>query len=344
MHLEFPFSALSLGRRASISGCKAFLGTAEQPALTFLAQTQVFCGGFISLPHSCLSAFCSGTFCSPARTGVRLPAGNPRMGHKDSRGWWGQPRDQHTVRSSLLCKSPPRLVISTLATQHFSPPGKEVRGVSGAFFCCCALFQPILLIRNQHLDHPGRSPRGGSIPEHPRVSPRCESPTEHLPGTATSPGARRARADAALARGLPRMGFRGLPSSPAPGAQGWGSAAARGLAAPWSAGFPLLLLTSAEPQPGHLCAQPGPSRTPPNALDFRADKTNLLPPRALPSARQGTTGPRVSVTRCCSAPELQSKAQRGTALPSSSAPPGPSTAWDVTVPIATHSIKTALQK
>lgn len=50
------------------------------------------------------------------------------------------------------------------------------------------------------------------------------------------------------------------------------------------------------------------------------------------------------VTRCGSAPGLQSNAQRGTVLPSSSAPPGPFAAWDVTVPIATHSIKTALQK
>lgn len=69
------------------------------------------------------------------------------------------------------------------------------------------------------------------------TAPRSISRAQQHPGAA--PGARRARAGAALARGLPRMGFRALRPRE------------RGLAAPRSAGFLLLLLTLAEPQPGH---------------------------------------------------------------------------------------------
>lgn len=82
------------------------------------------------------------------------------------------------------------------------------------------------------------------VREHPRASRRsrrCASPPEHVPGTPAAPGARRA--------------LLSLEGSP-----GWVSERCRALRAR-SAALLLLLLTSAESQPGHLRAQPGPSRT-----------------------------------------------------------------------------------
>lgn len=157
----------------SISGCEAFLGTAQQPALPFPAQKQILRGlSFLfCTPAPCSSALGPSLPCQDLGP---APAGSARTGHRDSRGWWQQPRD-HTgqkplIHIALLSKPPPQPVMSTLSALHLSPPGK-VRGVSESFFCCCLLFQSILSIRDRHrlrVAAPGASqsiPRGGSPTE-----------------------------------------------------------------------------------------------------------------------------------------------------------------------------------
>lgn len=54
MHLEFPFLALSLGRRTSISGCQAFLGTVQQASASISSSEMDLLWVFIFLLYSCL--------------------------------------------------------------------------------------------------------------------------------------------------------------------------------------------------------------------------------------------------------------------------------------------------
>lgn len=176
----------------SISGCEAFLGTAQQPALPFPAQKQILRGlSFLfCTPAPCSSALGPSLPCQDLGP---APAGSARTGHRDSRGWWQQPRD-HTgqkplIHIALLSKPPPQPVMSTLSTLHLSPPGK-VRGVSESFFCCCLLFQSILSIRDRH-----------------RLRVAAPGASQSIPQGRQPHGA--AQAGAALARGLCRMGFEG---------------------------------------------------------------------------------------------------------------------------------------
>lgn len=114
VHLEFPFPALSLGRRTSISGCEAFLGTAQQPELTFPAQKQIFCGVSFLFPTPASLPFCTGAFCCPARTRQCQGGAQGQQGMVATTQRPAQ--DKPRIHISLLCDSPPRLVISTLST------------------------------------------------------------------------------------------------------------------------------------------------------------------------------------------------------------------------------------
>lgn len=85
---QFPFLALSLGRRTSISGCRAFLGTARRASASISSSETDLLWVFIFLLRSCRSA--------PPQRHLSLPRGD-RGSAPRSQPWDGARGRHRTV-------------------------------------------------------------------------------------------------------------------------------------------------------------------------------------------------------------------------------------------------------